>query len=291
MKEGSSLKFRSRHYPIDAFGIRKVHRSGIRIEQLQERIRPNVPFPHKHDFYQMILIQSGGGTHQIDFRKFKVSSQQLYVLKPGQTHAWNLSPACTGLVVEFGHSSLDEATVRNGLLTTLDGMSDCHKLDKNHMRDLLRLISAMREEFESEGAHKESILKAYLNILLLKLIPDERESSISDKKYSLLNQFKKSLEKNFRVKHDVAFYAAEQNLSSKAFTMKITRATGKGPRFIIQERILLEAKRFLAYTDLSVSKIGEKLGFADANYFGRFFRIHEKCTPANFRKKSMISLK
>jgi AraC family transcriptional activator of pobA len=67
--------------------------------------------------------------------------------------------------------------------------------------------------------------------------------------------------------------------------MQLSRSIGKPPRTLIQERILLESKRYLAFSSLSIADIGYKLGFEDANYFTRFFRLHEKKTPAQFRKQ------
>ncbi|HEY1121221.1 MAG TPA: helix-turn-helix domain-containing protein, partial [Haloferula sp.] len=46
---------------------------------------------------------------------------------------------------------------------------------------------------------------------------------------------------------------------------------------------LLDAKRLLLYSELSVAEIGYRLGFKDPSYFGRFFRRYESRTPAEFR--------
>jgi AraC family transcriptional activator of pobA len=51
---------------------------------------------------------------------------------------------------------------------------------------------------------------------------------------------------------------------------------------------MMEARRYLAFSNLSIAEIGYELGFQDANYFTRFFRLHEKMTPAAFRKKNSI---
>ena len=68
-------------------------------------------------------------------------------------------------------------------------------------------------------------------------------------------------------------------------TAKVNRVIGKSVRGVIQERCILESKRLLAYSDLSVSEISDELGFDDPNYFTRFFKLKTKNNPGKFRQK------
>ena len=60
---------------------------------------------------------------------------------------------------------------------------------------------------------------------------------------------------------------------------------GKTPKEIINERILLEAKRFLVYSHLTIKEIGQDLGFEDPAYFVRYFKKNTETTPVEFREK------
>ena len=104
----------------------------------------------------------------------------------------------------------------------------------------------------------------------------------------IIENFKKLVESNFKEAHAVGYYADKLGVTSKALTMQLTRSIGKPPRLLIQERILLEAKRYLAFSNVSVAEIGYIIGFEDANYFIRFFRLHENKTPAQFRKQNNL---
>jgi AraC family transcriptional regulator, transcriptional activator of pobA len=106
-------------HSIDSFGILKVSLSNIRIERLEDRIKPGVPFPHKHDFFQIMMITTGKGKHRIDFTEHDVKPLQTFIMKPGQMHSWNLQKGIKGLIVEFNRESLnvfkDSAKLLNDL--------------------------------------------------------------------------------------------------------------------------------------------------------------------------------
>ena len=271
-----------KHHPIDAFGISKVSLSSIRVERLEERIHPKVAFPHKHDFYQLILITSGSGQHFIDFKQHKVTKLQLYMMKPGQIHTWILAPGTQGLVIEFNRNSLEN------LIEDIDYTEDVLQLKSNP--DFVTLETTARlmlEEFRSSKDLMDISLKGLLSSFLAQVI---RLTGIKARpihqKENVIDKFKLLLEKNFKREHRVEFYAQELGVTPKALTMQLSRTLGKAPRLLIQDRFLLEAKRYLAYSDMSIAEIGFEIGFEDANYFTRFFKLHERVTPAQFRIKS-----
>src|SRR5690606_6951449 len=86
-------------HSIDSFGILKVSLSSIRIEKLEDRIVPKVPFPHKHDFFQVMILTAGSGWHQIDFKKYKINPAQIFMMKPGHMHSWELSKNVSGYIL------------------------------------------------------------------------------------------------------------------------------------------------------------------------------------------------
>lgn len=273
-------------HAIDAFGILKVSMSGIRIERLEVRIKPGVPFPHRHDFFQVLVVTAGTGWHQIDFKKHDVKAGDIFLMKPGQMHSWGLKKGIKGFIIEFNHQSLNDRT----LLEQFSYCQDVHTFKhKKKFQQFCNLIEVMRDEFQDQNENFDLCLRHYLmNFLIFLtrehgLIPEEKKT------LSVIEKFKSLIEKHFKTSHNVEFYAKQLGISPKTLTMQLSRSIGKPPRFLIQERILLEAKRFLAFTPMSVADVGFELGFEDANYFTRFFRLHEKYTPAQFRKSKSLS--
>jgi AraC family transcriptional activator of pobA len=273
-------------HSIDSFGILKVSLSSIRIEKLEDRIKPRVPFPHRHDFFQIILITAGSGEHQIDFNRHKVVSNQIFIMKPGQMHSWELSKGVKGYVVEFSHQSLNLSTANSELINQFSLSPDVHHFRHKHdFIMLIKLTEIMITEFKAQREMHDLCLQGYLLSFVIQIIRSDERRVKQEKIITIIENFKQLLENNFKEAHSVGFYSQRLGVSSKALTMQLSRSIGKPPRVLIQERILLESKRYLAFSGLSIADIGYKLGFEDANYFTRFFRLHEKQTPAQFRKK------
>lgn len=284
----SAYKIKTLH-PIDALGILKVSTSSIRVEKLEERLDPAVAFPHKHDFYQIMLVCSGTGWHQIDFKKHKVSPRQIYVMKPGQIHSWELSTTIKGYLVEFNRESLrQDFPNAPDLINQINFLEDSLALKKLlEFQRLIVLCEIMNHEFLKKEDQFDTCLKGFLMGFLVQILRSEGHRHLNqENKISLVERLRKSIELHFKLEHGVSFYADDLSMTPKALTMQITRALGMAPRFLIQERLMLEAKRFLAYSDLSIAEIGYEIGFEDPNYFTRFFRQHEKLTPAQFRYRA-----
>ena len=259
--------------------------SGIRVEKLEERINPKVPFPHKHDFYQLLFITSGTGYHQIDFTRHKISRQQIFIMKPGQIHSWKLGGNIKGFVVEFNRESIPSE-----LLHELQYSKDDLLIKKVHsFNRLINTTTTMHDEFIEQKPNFDLALRGYLIGLVVQLIRESASEELKKKSISNIEKFRKHLEENYRNEHRVEFYARLLGVTPKSLTMQVTRALGKSPRDLIQERILLEAKRLLAFSHTPIAEIGHNLGFEDPNYFSRFFKLQQGETPLEFRKQSLIS--
>lgn len=274
-------------HPIDAFGIQEVSLSGIRAEKLESRVRPGVPFPHKHDFFQVMLVTAGKGIHQIDFVTYKVAPGQIYMMKPGQMHSWELNKGIQGILIEFNYQSLNSFKEGSRLFNDFNYSPDFFNVSsKKQFSEIQKLAEIMLQETELKLEMNDLCLQGHLTSFLITLIRLYQVQLKHEKSLSLIERFRTLLEENFKVAHGVDFYAKALKTSPKALTMQLTRSIGKPPRQLIQERILLEAKRYLAFSELSIAEIGYELGFEDANYFTRFFRVHEKHSPAKFRSLS-----
>lgn len=278
---------RDLHHSIESFGILKVTMSGIRVEKIPDRIIPAVPFPHKHDFFQIMLVTKGTGKHQIDFKKYTIKENQIFIMKPGQVHSWNLNKSIDGYIIEFNRESLQvENFGETDLLNRIQFLPDVLNLKKSNIhKSINKMAEVMYEEFQGKAELHDICLRNYLSGLMVQLIRESKIFEVEQKKtFTNPELFRMLVEKHFRTEHRVEFYASKLKMSPKALTMQVSRAFGKSPRYLIQERFIMEAKRYLAFSGLSIAQIGHELGFQDANYFSRFFKNHEKITPGDFRK-------
>ena len=99
----------------------------------------------------------------------------------------------------------------------------------------------------------------------------------------IVRQFNYLVEKHFKEKHTVSEYADLLNKSPKTLSNLFGKFHDKSPLKLIQDRIMLEARRLLRYTEKPVSEIGYDLGFNDIQSFSRFFKKNEGNSPSDFR--------
>ena len=111
----------------------------------------------------------------------------------------------------------------------------------------------------------------------------ENYSAVDNSQSDIIRDFNFLVEQNFKTKHTVTEYAALLNKSPKTLSNLFGKLSDKSPLQYIQDRIILEAKRVLGYTDLPVSEIGDDLGFKDIQSFSRFFKKHVGTSPTSFR--------
>ncbi len=276
------------HQPISALGVARAARGDIRIERLQDRLNPKVPFPHRHDFVQIVWIFKGSGWHQIDFAKYKVHPGQIFFIKPGEVHIWKMSPQTKGYILEYTDESLlKDPAGHQTFLRLISLLPDAISIPTKDREKIESLVRSMFEEADQKkfgfSFYLQNILNQFL-IHLLRYFP--QIYSQKKEEASVTQKFRGLIEEHFKLHHDVEFYAKQLGLNAKALTMRIARTTGHSARSLIQERIISEAKRFLIFTQLSVSEIGYELGFDDPNYFVRFFKSQSGQSPLQFRKQN-----
>lgn len=133
----------------------------------------------------------------------------------------------------------------------------------------------------------QMMLKRLL-ILCTRLYKDQNElSAIASPTIDLIREFNILIETHFRTHHTVSAYANLLHKSPKTLSNIFSKMYQKSPLQFIQERLILEAKRLLLYTDKPVKEIGYEIGFEDIQSFSRFFKSKEKISPSEYREKML----
>lgn len=274
-------------YPMQAFGSLLGHIEKIRVNDLKHRLTPKVPFPHSHDFYQILIVTKGKGWHEIDFNRYPIEANSVFIIKPGQIHSWVLSANTTGFVVEFELHAVQSSILQFNLLENiLINIPDFIHYNYDDREELLNLASSSIKELQRQEEGFEALVCfkiTELLFLIYRRIPRSIRQRSKQDEYT--NLFLKLVEENFSKQHQVEFYAQKLGITTKALSMRLSRSLDFPPRTIIHNRCLLEAKRLLGYSTKSINQISYLLGFDDPNYFTRFFRKSVGMTPLAFRKK------
>lgn len=145
-------------------------------------------------------------------------------------------------------------------------------------------------EYERFSPEKDYLLRNYIYILLLRIRQIYRPlarkiNDAATRSMKITNQFKHLVEKNFIQMREVQEYARLLHITPKHLSESIKTNTGKSPRDIINDMLLLEAKVLLGSTDKTVTEIAHELCFEDQSHLSHFIRKHAGCTPLQLRKK------
>ena len=143
------------------------------------------------------------------------------------------------------------------------------------------------EEIETEDTIQAEMLRMMMTRLIIKITrifkASQQLDHVTVKKSDLFRAFNLLVEDHFREEHSVAFYADKLFKSAKTLSNSFSNF-GKSPLQIIHERITLEAKRLLQYSDKSAKEIAYELGFDDASHLSRLFKKQTGVSPSLFRK-------
>lgn len=157
------------------------------------------------------------------------------------------------------------------------------ELIQQSFRDIIK-------EYERFSPEKDYLLRNYIHILLLRVREIYRPhakklSESATRSMRLSSEFKRLVEKNFIEIREVGKYADMLHITAKHLSEVVKEHTGKSPKEIINEMLLLEAKVLLGSTDLSITEIAHRLQFGDQAHFSHFIKQHTGCSPAALRKK------
>jgi AraC-like DNA-binding protein len=159
-------------------------------------------------------------------------------------------------------------------------------------KKLLLLLGVFKDEFEERDDIQGNMLRMLLVRLIITITRMAREKYLpgrkeADTKFNLLRQFNLLVEGQFRSEHEVQFYAAALYKSPKTLANTFARFNAGSPLQIIHQRLIMEAKRLLYYTDKSIKEISGDLGFEDAAHFTKFFKNQLKMSPSDFKKSAL----
>ena len=165
-------------------------------------------------------------------------------------------------------------------------------LDEKDIDILTTLFKMLNIEMESRDNLQLEMLQMMLKRLLILCTRIYKDQNIGSKlrtqSIDTIREYNYLVEQHFRTKHTVKEYADLLFKSPKTLSNQFKKYGDITPQQFIQNRIMLEARRSLTYTDKSVSEIGFELGFSDIQAFSRFLSKPEGGSPQNFRNREVF---
>ncbi|WP_217166453.1 AraC family transcriptional regulator [Streptomyces sp. AC512_CC834] len=256
---------------------------------------------HRIDFHIVMLFTGGPVRHMIDFAEYEASAGDLLWIRPGQVHRFAPDGEYRGTVLTMQPGFLPRATVEATGLYRYDLPPLLHP-DRARLAGLTAALDQLRREYEDATTLPLSlhtaVLRHTLSAFLLRLAHLAASSSRAAREGrtetpgdSTFTLFRDAVERGFATNHSVSAYADALGYSRRTLVRAVRAATGETPKGFIDKRVVLEAKRLLAHTEMPTGRIGAAVGFPDAANFSKFFQQHTDRTPAAFRAELRAELR
>ncbi|WP_183573660.1 helix-turn-helix domain-containing protein [Mucilaginibacter sp. X5P1] len=254
--------------------------------------------PAQYPLYTVFFIPAGAGTFHSDFGVFNFEGPALLFSTPLQLIYIQECkfPNCKMLQFHGDFYCIEfhrEEVSCNGLLFNNIYIDPVVVLSDKEAGLFDSLLTDLNDELD-EAVPSEIILRAYLQLFLakssaikLKAVAENKDKTEKDEQ---MDRFKKMLDEHFLTLHRPSDYATLLAMTPDNLTKRSTRYFKKTPSQLIQERLILEAKKQLHLTRKSIKEIAWNLKFQDEFYFSRVFKKFTKVSPQAFRDKTGISI-
>ncbi|MBU2491963.1 MAG: AraC family transcriptional regulator [Bacteroidetes bacterium] len=242
---------------------------------------------HRHDFYYLLVLLKGRGTHTIDFTPYQIKKYSIFIMRPGQVHKIVLKKGSVGYIIQFRKDFFPTDDIKSKTLLRRTCSKTLWQLDSESFKKLFSIIDGILKESVEKKEKYSDVIKASLEIFFIELLRNNEHNQNSAERRSIidrLEKFSELLDNHILVNKRASQYAKMLNLSPYQLNTITKTALGKTSSELINEQIILESKRYLLSTSNQVKEIAYHLGYEDVSYFIRFFRKHTGLSPQAFRQ-------
>ena len=241
--------------------------------------------PHRHArLHQVLLVEQGSGSVTLDGKTHALSQGSLVNVPPDHVHSFRFEKDTRGWVTTMADELMDELLVGVGTLRSEINLATVLQSDAF----MAKTVQQIWLEFSSQEKARALMLRGLSGVLLAWVARQLAAGSISDAKLNdsvMVQRFKVLIEQNFASHWTVSQYARALSISPTHLSRLTRAANGISALRMIEARLMREARRNLAYTNLSISSIAYTLGFSDPAYFSRVFTKDAGISPKAFRSQ------
>jgi len=240
--------------------------------------------PHRHArLHQVLLIEKGGGSVTLDGKSHALGKGSLVNVPPEHVHSFRFEKGTHGWVTTLADELMDQLLVGVGTLRSELNQACVLRADPL----VIQTVHQIWLEFSAQEKARALVLRGFSGVLL-GWIARQLQAETSDAKLNesaLVQKFKALIEQNYTAHWTVNQYAKALSISPTHLSRLTRSANGISALRMIEARLMREARRNLAYTNLSISTIAYALGFSDPAYFSRVFTRDAGVSPKVFRSQ------
>lgn len=251
--------------------------------------------PHRHSYYEICIFTNGAGKHEIDFETHEIQSSSIHFITPGQVHLISREEDYHGYLLVFSSDFYNLGLQNKEALFELPFFNNNSSvpilnLNPSEFLEFKELIDNLKNEYGLNRDISKQVIRAYLHIFLTKSKYyfskyNLDTADIDDPNYGILSAFRRLVEKNFKAMHKVQEYADIMKITPIYLNKVVGKMSGMNPSDHILNRLILEVKRMLIYTQLSNKEIAHLMHYEDPSYFSRIFKKKTGYSPSEFRIK------
>ena len=249
--------------------------------------------PHRHaDLVHLLHISRGRVDLELEGTRHPLEGPLVIVVPSMSIHGFRFSPDVDGHIITLARplvEHLAETASSTGTLLQHAVFHGLHGPDTG--RRIATLVAQINEEYRQPAPGRAHLLEALTQALVVELsrLQDvagpgaKAPSSHHDRGHQHLENYQALIEAQFRRQPSVEQFAAQLGMSSAHLNTLCRRLADRSALQLLHERLLLEAKRQLTYTNMTISQIADSLGFSEPAYFTRFFKRNTSLSPRDFR--------
>ncbi|WP_327706858.1 AraC family transcriptional regulator [Streptomyces decoyicus] len=263
---------------VEVLGFERLRR----MDPERRRTRPQRP-----DFHVLALVRSGEGRHEADFADHLLRPGSVVWIRPGTVHRWTDIDHVDGPLILFEPGFLP-APGPAAHAAADPFAASTWRLDGRARELVLLAADHLAAEYAAalpEPAASPPLLAHLLAALVLRALPAEPAPAPvrQGRDHGVFHRYRAAVERDFARCHHVDDYAQALGYDRRTLTRATRAATGLGAKQFLDRRILLEAQRLLAHTDLPAARCAERVGFTDAANFTAFFQRQTGLPPSRWR--------
>ncbi len=245
------------------------------------------------DYYQIVWVKQGEAVFEIDMKKVRLSSDQCICIGKDLVYKFDSENEYSGYVVSFAEHffvrcDADRVFLQDALIFK-DHSHPVSAIDIMTYNGLANVEYILTIYLDNDYPLRNDIIHTLLKLFLFRsesaLIKTVDPVPVSDPNKILVNKFRDLVNEHFIEHKDLVFYTEQLGVSSRQLLYATKQAFGKNAKEIIIEKVIIEGKRFLIYSGLSVKQIAYCLGFNEPNNFSIFFNKYTGMTPLEFKKE------
>ncbi len=282
-------------YSLDKFKTKNYNRNLYEVELFDANRHFQVSYPHKHDFYEVLYLSNGSGYHIIDSNKYEIKPPCIFFMSPGQAHKLELSKDIEGYIFIFNAEFyLLNQKNKNRLLEfpffySIEQNNPPVYLTKSEDNQYLKLLFKRCTDIVllNDNASSDEIARSTLDLILLTcndLYPAERKTVQKGKGHILVKNFLQLIEQHYYRNLRISEYAEMLAVTPNHLTQMVKQVMEKTSVEILQRKTVVEVKRLLLHTDLSIAEISDYMNFPDQSYFTKYFKKVSGVSPMTYRK-------